>query len=484
MKKGLTTITLAALMLLTITVHAVGDAAVTPELKSGNDGLSHEIEFSIVGNPGIASWMIELTWDPSEVQYDSISYGQAFSKGTYIKNSNTPGKLNVMWYSATNVSVDGVLFSVKLKSDEKREDSCTINLSVSPEDTVNEKGEMVTLKIDSSVILPALVKTKPEQINQTVEINRTENEAAVVKGDSSKQTVEINKIENEDSVVERDSGDQTDKAGSVSSVASPNTGVVDNSMLNEDAASSDSIKKKDSEAAPTQTGIGAASGSGGQSTKKSEDSKQTRGSDTTSSSGQDQSSNAPSKIIQTVPTQERQVSFTDVNKSDYYYDAVNWAVREKVTGGVSDKEFAPNGACTRAQAVTFLWRAAGSPEPSIIADLFSDVSRDQYYYQAVMWAVEKEITLGTGEATFSPNATVTRGQLVTFLWRSAGREQMSGINSFQDVHASDYFSDSVNWAVSRGITLGTGQNVFSPNATCTRGQTVTFLYRFAQTGRT
>ena len=170
--------------------------------------------------------------------------------------------------------------------------------------------------------------------------------------------------------------------------------------------------------------------------------------------------------------------FTDISKNDYFYDAVLWAADKGITSGVTDTLFAPNASCTRAQMVTFLWRANGSPKATGV-NPFTDVSADAYYYDAVLWAAEKGITSGTTATTFSPDATLTRAQTVTFLYRAAGTPAVSG-GSFADVDANAYYADAVAWAVSEGITSGTSATTFSPDAACTRGQIVTFLYRDAQ----
>lgn len=170
--------------------------------------------------------------------------------------------------------------------------------------------------------------------------------------------------------------------------------------------------------------------------------------------------------------------FTDISKNDYFYDAVLWAADKGITSGVTDTLFAPNASCTRAQMVTFLWRANGSPKATGV-NPFTDVSADAYYYDAVLWAAEKGITSGTTATTFSPDAVLTRGQTVTFLWRANGSPAVSG-GSFSDVAADAYYAKAVAWAVSEGITAGTGGSKFSPDAPCTRAQIVTFLYRDAQ----
>ena len=147
-----------------------------------------------------------------------------------------------------------------------------------------------------------------------------------------------------------------------------------------------------------------------------------------------------------------------------------------VTEGTSATTFSPDASCTRAQMVTFLWRANGSPKATV-ANPFTDVQADAYYYDAVLWAVEKGITSGTSATTFAPDATVTRGQTVTFLHRANGSPAVSGSSPFNDVAADAYYTAAVQWAVTEGVTSGTSATTFAPDAPCTRAQIVTFLYR-------
>ena len=170
--------------------------------------------------------------------------------------------------------------------------------------------------------------------------------------------------------------------------------------------------------------------------------------------------------------------FDDVSEDDYYYEAVLWAVEHGVTDGTTKTTFGPNKVCTRAQAVTFLWRTSGSPEPAATVNPFTDVSADAYYYKAVLWAVEKGITKGATETTFNPNATCSRGQIVTFQYRMAGSPATGTVNPFTDVAGNAYYADAVLWAVKEGITKGTSTTTFSPDADCTRAQIVTFLWRY------
>ena len=169
--------------------------------------------------------------------------------------------------------------------------------------------------------------------------------------------------------------------------------------------------------------------------------------------------------------------FVDVATGSYYEDAVDWAVENGITTGVSANRFDPNGVCTRAQAVTFLWRAAGSPVPRSRTMPFTDVPVGSYYYDAVLWAVENGITMGTSDTTFSPDATCSRAQIVTFLWRYEKSPAAGTANPFADVKSTAYYAGAVLWAVKEDITKGTTNTTFSPDADCTRAQIVTFLWR-------
>ena len=169
--------------------------------------------------------------------------------------------------------------------------------------------------------------------------------------------------------------------------------------------------------------------------------------------------------------------FVDVATGSYYEDAVDWAVENGITKGTDDTHFSPDGICTRVQAVTFLWRAAGSPKPETRTMPFTDVPVGSYYYDAVLWAVENGITMGTSDTTFSPNATCSRAQIVAFLWRSEKSPAAGTANPFADVKSDAYYADAVLWAVKENITKGTTSTTFSPNADCTRAQIVTFLWR-------
>ncbi|MCC8121185.1 MAG: S-layer homology domain-containing protein, partial [Oscillospiraceae bacterium] len=173
--------------------------------------------------------------------------------------------------------------------------------------------------------------------------------------------------------------------------------------------------------------------------------------------------------------------FDDVQNSDeYYYDAVYWAYDNGITTGTSDTLFSPSDSCTRAQFVTFLWRLAGQPAPTAASCQFTDLDTGEYYYRAVLWAVENGVTTGTTVTTFSPSDKISRAQAVTMLYRYAGSPSVAGLsNSFTDVPSGEYYYNAVLWAVKNGITNGTSTTKFSPGDTCKRAMMVTFLHRFA-----
>lgn len=170
----------------------------------------------------------------------------------------------------------------------------------------------------------------------------------------------------------------------------------------------------------------------------------------------------------------KDVTFSDVDAGAYYYEAVQWAVRQGITSGTTETTFSPDQTCTRAQTITFLWRAAGSPAPKGKSNPFTDVKEASHYYSAVLWAVERGIVSGSA---FNPDEAVTRAQAVTFLYRNAGSPAVKGGDAFTDVPADAYYAQAVAWAAAKGVTSGTKDHAFRPDAACTRGQIVTFLHR-------
>lgn len=167
----------------------------------------------------------------------------------------------------------------------------------------------------------------------------------------------------------------------------------------------------------------------------------------------------------------------DVSSSSYFYDAVNWAVRKGITSGTSATTFSPYQPCTRAQIVKFIYKMAGSPDVSDVEIPFSDVPSNAYYLDAVKWAVSSGVTSGTSKTTFSPNKPCTRGQIVTFLWKYNKAPEVDATVKFSDVESTAYYAEAVKWAVANNVTSGTSATTFSPNVPCTRAQAVTFLYK-------
>ena len=188
---------------------------------------------------------------------------------------------------------------------------------------------------------------------------------------------------------------------------------------------------------------------------------------------------SPSETAQPAPSEASgKLPFTDVSTDDYYYDAVAWAVENTITAGTSKTTFGPGESCTRAQVMVFLWRANGSPSATIRNNPFKDVAEDSYYYDAVRWAVSKGITSGTSSDTFSPDDTCTRAQVVTFLWRAKNTPDIGTDKlAFTDVPEDAYYHDPGCWAVNNVITAGTSKTTFSPDDTCTRAQVMVFLWR-------
>ncbi|MBQ8600002.1 MAG: S-layer homology domain-containing protein [Clostridia bacterium] len=187
---------------------------------------------------------------------------------------------------------------------------------------------------------------------------------------------------------------------------------------------------------------------------------------------------------ETVPAEGTQLPnpFTDVAEESYYTTSVLWALEQSITTGTTETTFGPDESCTRAQIVAFLWRAADCPTPQTTQMPFLDITEDAYYYDAVLWALENGITTGTAETAFTPDATCTRGQIVTFLWRSEESPVAVCENPFTDVEAEAYYMNAVLWAVENGITTGTTETTFSPEEPCSRGQSVTFLDRCISRG--
>ena len=169
--------------------------------------------------------------------------------------------------------------------------------------------------------------------------------------------------------------------------------------------------------------------------------------------------------------------FEDVKPLDYFYEPVLWSYYSGITNGTTGTQFSPQANCTRAHVVTFLWRAAGSPEPTVIENPFEDVPSNAYYYKAVLWAAQNSITTGVSETEFAPDAVCSRAQIVTFLWRAQGSPALDSSATFSDVKEDQFYTQAVSWAIGQNITQGYEDKTFRPGKTCTRAEVVTFLYR-------
>lgn len=376
---------LLALSLLFSTAYAQTAYPATVSVTSSSISPGNVVEMSVnlSGNSGLAAWMFDFSWDTDALTLDtsdgSAQVGDAFSSGTLLARQKDDGGLTVSWYSVRNVSVDGELFSIRLKANPSASGSYPVTITCSAENTINTAEQEVSVTcIGGSVTVTGGSETTSS------DTHARDNGGGLSAGDVTK----------------------------------PQLG----------------------EASPAAT-------------------------------EEDQT-----------PAATPPVEFSDVPENAYYYDAVQWAVKNGVTNGVGGSSFCPNGVCSRAQTVTFLWRAAGSPEPTVLSNPFTDVQPGSYYYKAVLWAVAEGITNGTGEDTFSPDATVNRAQTVTFLWRANGSQKAEGASPFSDVAKEAYYTDAVQWAVEHHITGGTGANTFSPGDSCIRVQIVTFLYRNAAGG--
>lgn len=175
---------------------------------------------------------------------------------------------------------------------------------------------------------------------------------------------------------------------------------------------------------------------------------------------------------------EQENPFMDVSPDEYYYEPILWAVKNDVTAGVSDTEFAPNDPCTRAQIITFMWSAAGRWDPQTNENPFVDIQPTDYFYKAVLRAKECNVTAGVTPDHFAPHQTCTRAQAITMMWASDGKNKVSSQVNFSDVSPDDYYYDAVQWAIANGITAGVGNGEFGPNQLCTRAQILTFIYKY------
>lgn len=384
MKRFFAFIIILNLIFCSLPVAAIG-TVLSGSLETAIPGERVSVSLTLENNPGLAAWKIDLNWNETVLTLDksSIRLSDSFSSGMFVSNSNSSGKLSLVWANVENVSANGNLITFSfIVADTAVPGDYPITISTSG--TRSENGEKIKVAATDAII------TLEEPYFEEPEEN-----------DPPKQ-------------------EPAEDAPSKPSVIVPVQPT-----------------KPDEEVVPPVT-------------------------------------------IPDAETSTSTLLFTDVFSEDYYYQPVAWAVENQITNGVSENLFSPNATCSRVQTVTFLWRAAGCPLPTIAESKFVDVPRDSYYYNAVLWAVENGITNGTSATQFSPNAPVTRAQVVTFLWRNAGTLITSSQSVFNDVPFDSYYSTAVSWAVSHKITNGMTANTFAPDSGCSRGQIVTFLYRYFQ----
>ncbi len=354
-----------------VPVYAAGTASAAVEDVSGAAGQSVAVNVNISGNPGLASWMFELSWDSSVLTLTSEpKLGSAFSDGTMLFKNNGGGKASVLWFAATNNSSNGAMFTLSFSiASTAASGNYEISVTTDASNTIDENGKPVT-----------------------------------VKGSTGHVTV----------------------SGGSSSGSESTSGET-------------------------------SGGSAGGETTVGE-----------GSSSEGSGSSAP--VITT------SVKFKDVAENAFYRNAVYWCAERGITGGTSADTFSPQAECSRAQMVAFLWRAAGRPEPTATVNPFIDVNNSDYYYKAVLWAVENKITSGVTATKFAPSDTVNRAQAVTFLYRYMGTP-VNEASGFSDVSEGSFYAAPVAWAVRNGVTSGTAPGCFSPSSPCVRYQIVIFIYR-------
>ncbi len=344
-------------------VFAAGSLQVVGREISAAPGDTVEWTLDISENPGIMAWQVQISWDRAVLKLNRASAGKAFSSGLFQSNSLTEGTLEAIWCATRNIYENGTMLKIMLDVSPAAEaGDYPVSVRFVAKNTVDEDGNPVAFHVVNGSVSIAIEESDPEETDITAPPEDDEPD-------------EINECDE-----------------------------------------------------PVETGP-----------------------------------------VFSNP-------FTDVSADKYYYNAVLWAAEKGITSGTSATTFGPDKECTRAQIVTFLWSTLSSPEPKNRTNPFIDVPAGSYYYKPVLWAIEQGITSGTSANTFSPDAACTRGQAMTFLWSAEGASVVNASSRFTDVTVDKYFYRPVLWAVNKGITSGTSSTTFSPDSTCTRAQIVTFLY--------
>ena len=362
------------------------------EAVSASVGDTVTMKLSLKNNPGIAYLRMTVVCDTEGIETESVKNGEILS--------DFDSGVNLQWSSDKNSSVSGTLATLTFRLSKSLSNG-SYPVSVKLRECYNDAYEAVSLTATNGSISVT---------------GGTDSADAGKTGDSGKETT---------------TNDKTSQ--NVQNTQGTNTGN----------GSSD---------------VGNNTGSGAEKTV----------SDNLLTAVEEEAAEQPGKT-------ETAVSFGDVSETDYFYDAVRWAAENFITSGTDETHFCPVDPCTRAQVIVFLWRAAGSPKVENTCD-FSDVKRDSFYADAVDWAYRNSIVNGTDANHFSPDATVNRGQVVTMLYRY-GKDTATAENPFTDVSQGAYYRDAVSWAYNKKVALGTSAVTFSPDEICSRAQIVTFLYR-------
>lgn len=381
-------------ILLAVAVSAMADVNLHAVSVTVMPGETAGIAVILDGNPGLAGWKIECRWDSNVLTLTDSTRGDTFANGMYAANSKTADSFTAIWANSAASADNGVLAVLHFAvSDSAKNGTYPIELTYSKASTVDADGTRVPMTVENGMITVQGASEEP-QTEETEKKHVSASTPTAQADDSEQENVE-----------------DADKTA-----------------------------------------------------------------ETTDTADEEQTEPQPSDEASEEET-VRTLRFTDVSEDDYFFDAVYWALGGGITSGISDTLFAPQSSCTRGQIVTFLWRAAEKPHPKTKDSGFADVDSGAYYAEAVAWAKENGITSGISDTQFAPDSEVTRAQAVTFLFRAAQGTAAKQPSRFSDVPDDAYYAIAVGWAAENGVTSGVSDTQFAPDMLCTRGQIVTFLYR-------
>lgn len=417
-KKRILAVTMLLCLLLGLhPVQAAGTAQVSMSAASAEQGETVQIDVTISGNPGVAAWMFELDWDPAALVLEAGD--EAVSPGEHFSSGTLLAR----------PKAEGGLTVSWFALQDVKQDGILFSMKL------KAVGQAGTYPVSITCSAPNTINVAEEQ----VAVGVTGTEITITGGNGEADVPSGGESEGGDTIIIPPTTEPVipEEPEEPSTPSTPSTPVRPSTPS---TPSVPTVPEQPEEPEEPKTP---------EVPEQSE----------------------PDKPAVTNP-------FADVKESDYFYEAVLWAVENGVTSGTSATTFSPAATCTRAQAVTFLWNAAGQPEPTRKDNPFADVSEGSWYYKPVLWALENGITSGTSATTFSPDANCTRAQTVTFLWNAAAQPQtLAGENPFADVSESDWYCKPVLWAKENGITSGTSATTFGSDDACQRGQMVTFLFR-------